>query len=511
MFETQFNPSELLAVAPEIGLTIWAFFILSLDFLKLPQLNRRVLGLFSAIGMLCVLVLAIVLAPPADKSTTILGGMVRNDLYAYVFDAIFIMAGALTCLASIDFKPVKAGGEFYALIILATMSMCLMAAASDIIVLFLATETSSMALYLLAGFMRDTPRSAEAGIKYFIFGAVTSTVMLYGLSLLYGLSGQTGYSGPLTSFQGIAQAVQVPEYRMIATFALLLVVVGFAFKTTAVPFHFWAPDVYEGAPTPVTGFISTASKAAGFAILMRFLLYAFPPFPEVQSPAAAVWVSMIQPVAILTMFLGNLLAVTQTSVKRMLAYSSIAQAGYILIGVTALGWAASRGEVSGALPDSVAAVIFYLATYMLTNICAFTIVGLVAQRVGGDNLKDFSALSRRAPYLALAMVAALLSLTGAPPLVGFVGKLFLFRSAVNENLVMLVVVGVVNVLISVFYYLGVVRAMYVDRSPSEAQPFHIPQATGWVVIVTSAAVLLITVASTPFWDIALAAAKSMLN
>jgi NADH-quinone oxidoreductase subunit N len=504
MFETQFNPSELLAVAPEIGLTIWAFFILALDSMQLPQLNRRVLGLLSAIGMLCVLVLAAVLAPPAEKSATVLGGMVRNDLYAYLFDGIFIVAGALTCLAAIDFKPVRAGGEFYALIILATMSMCLMASADDIIVLYLATETSSMSLYLLAGFMRDTPRSAEAGIKYFVFGAVTSTIMLYGLSLLFGLSGKTGY-------QDIAQVLLAPESRMIATFALLLVVVGFAFKTTAVPFHFWAPDVYDGAPTPVTGFVSTASKAAGFAILMRFLLYAYPPLPAVQSQAALVWVSFMQPVAILTMFLGNLLAITQTSVKRMLAYSSIAQAGYVLIGVTAVGFAASRGEITGALPDSVAAVIFYLATYMLTNIGAFTIVGIVAQRVGGDQLKDFSALSRRSPYLALAMVAALLSLTGAPPLVGFVGKLFLFRSAVNEGLVMLAVVGVVNVLISVFYYLGVVRAMYVDRSPAESQPFPIPSATGWVVIVTSTAILLITIASTPFWDIALAAAKSMFN
>ncbi|MCL4507506.1 MAG: NADH-quinone oxidoreductase subunit N [Chloroflexi bacterium] len=507
MFDNPFNPSELLAVAPEIGLTIWAFFILSLDFLKLPSMNRRALGLLSALGMLAVMVLSAVLAPPAQKSTLLLGGMVRNDLFAYVFDAIFIVAGALTCLASIDFRPVKAGGEFYALIILATMGMCLMAASNDIILLYLATETSSMALYLLAGFMRDTPRSAEAGIKYFIFGAVASTIMLYGLSLVYGLSGHTGY-------QDIATAIvklQPGASSMMAVFALLLVVVGFAFKTTTVPFHFWAPDVYEGAPTPVTGFISTASKAAGFAILIRFLLYVFSPMPQFQTPASLVWVAMMQPIAILTMFLGNLLAITQTNVKRMLAYSSVAQAGYIMIGVTALGYAATRGELTDALPTAIAAVIFYIATYMFTNIGAFAIVGLVSQRVGGDDLKDFNGLSRRSPYLALGMVAVLLSLTGAPPLVGFVGKLFLFRSAINETLVGLTVIGVINVLISVFYYLGVVRAMYVDRSPNEARPFPAPVMTRWVVIITSAAVLLITIISTPFWDLALAAAKSFLN
>jgi NADH-quinone oxidoreductase subunit N len=504
MFGTQFDPAELLAVAPEIGLTIWAFLILSLDFLKLRQLNRRVLGILSAVGMLSVLLISAVLAPPAEQSSTVLGGMVRNDLFAYVFDAIFIVAGALTCLASIDFVGLRARGEFYSLIILATMAMCLMAAANDIMLLYLATETASMALYLLAGFMRDTRRSAEAGMKYFIFGAVTSTIMLYGLSLLYGLSGATNY-------QAIAQTLVAPGTDMLSTFALLLVFVGFAFKTTAVPFHFWAPDIYEGAPTPVSGFVSTASKAAGFAIMMRFLVYVFPPLPELQSGASLVWVSMMQPVAILTMFLGNLLAVTQRSVKRMLAYSSVAHAGYVLIGVTALGYAAAGGKVTTAMPDAMAAVIFYLATYMLTNIAAFTVIGLVAQRVGGETFKDFNGLSRRAPYLALGMVAALLSLIGAPPLVGFVGKLFLFRSAINENLVALAVVGVVNVLISVFYYLGVVRSMYVERSPDDTEPLRVPTATGWVVAVTGAAVLVITIASAAFWDVALAAAKSFLN
>jgi NADH-quinone oxidoreductase subunit N len=499
--ESQFNVSELLAVAPEIGLTFWAFLILSLDFLKLPQLNRRVLGILSALGMLVVLLISVGLAPGAGNSTSVLGGMVRNDMFAYVFDGVFIVAGALTCLAVIDFKPVRAGGEFYALVILAVMSMCLMASATDIVMLFFATETSSLSLYLLAGFMRDTPRSAEAGIKYFIFGAVASVVMLYGLSLLYGISGQTSY-------EGIAQAVAAPQMRMIATFALLMVMVGFAFKTTAVPFHFWAPDVYDGAPTPVTGFISTASKAAGFAILMRFLLYAFPP---TQSDAALVWVSVLQPVAILTMFLGNLLAITQTSVKRMLAYSSIAQAGYILIGVTALGFAASQNDLTVAFPAAMAAVIFYIATYMFTNIGAFTVLGIVSQRVGGESIEDFNGLSRRSPYLALAMVAVMLSLTGAPPLVGFVGKFFLFRAAINENLVMLAVIGVINVLISVFYYLGVVRAMYVERSASESQPLPVSLASRWVVAITSAALLVLTFASTPLWNVALDAAKSFLN
>jgi NADH-quinone oxidoreductase subunit N len=209
------------------------------------------------------------------------------------------------------------------------------------------------------------------------------------------------------------------------------------------------------------------------------------------------------------MFVGNLLAITQTNIKRMLAYSSIAQAGYMLIGVTAFGYAISRGQPLAA--DAVASVIFYAATYMLTNVAAFAVAGVVSQRMGSDDIRAFAGLSRRSPYLALAMVAALLSLAGAPPLVGFVGKLFLFRSAMGEGLTLLVVVGVVNVLISVFYYLGVVRAMYVDRAAGDDQPLRVPAASGWVALVTGMAVLLITLASTVLWGIALDAARSFLN
>jgi NADH-quinone oxidoreductase subunit N len=495
MGDITFNANELLAVAPQIGLTLWAFFILLLDAFSLRSISRRTLGLLSAAGMLAVLVITAFLAPSENKSTVVLGGMVRDDLFSFLFAGIFIIAGALTCLVSIDFKPARAGGEYFALVILATMTMSIMAAANDMIVLYLATEASSMALYLLAGFMRDTPRSAEAGLKYFVFGAVTSTIMLYGLGLLFGMAGQTGY-------QSVAQSLALPDSRMIATFALLLIIVGFAFKTSAVPFHFWAPDVYEGAPTPVSGFVSTASKAAGFAILLRFLAYAFPP---AESLPSFVWMAIMQPIAILTMFLGNLLAVTQTSVKRMLAYSSIAQAGYMLIGVAAFANASAADR-----PAAMASVIFYLATYMLTNIGAFAVVGVVSQRVGGETFADFNGLARRSPYLALGMVAALLSLTGAPPLVGFVGKLFIFRAAINDGLVWLVVLGVVNVLISVFYYLGVVRAMYVERGPADAQPLKVPVWSGWVVGITAAAILVTTVASTPVWDIAIAAARAFL-
>ena len=509
----ELNPSQFLAVVPEIGLALWAIVILAVDMFSGRRVHRRTLGILAAAGMLGVLVLALLVSVPPvtlpQEATSdpnldprsVLGGMIRHDLYAFVFRLIFIISGALTCLVSIDYRPARAGGEYYALLILATMAMGLMAASNDLMMLYLATEASSFALYLLAGFMRDTPRSAESGIKYFVFGAVTSAIMLYGLALIFGLSGGQ------TNYQAVANALMGLDTRMLAVLAVLLVIVGFAFKTAAVPFHFWTPDVYEGAPTPFVGFLSTASKAAGFAILMRFLLYVFPP---VFTQASVVWVQLMQPIAILTMFLGNLLAVTQSNIKRMLAYSSIAQAGYMLIGVTAFAFAQSRQSLDAAA-DAVGAVIFYAATYMLTNIGAFAVVSAVSQRVGSEDIRAFNGLSRRAPYLALGMTAAMLSLTGAPPLVGFVGKLFLFRSAVSDNLVFLVAVGVVNVLISVFYYLGVIRAMYVERSANDTQPMRVPSATAWVVLLSSAAILLITVASTPVWNIALDAARSLLN
>jgi NADH-quinone oxidoreductase subunit N len=487
----EFNPAEFLGILPEILLLLWSMVVLALDLVSGRALKRRTLGVTASIGMIVILVMAII-ARPAE-SQTILGGMIRNDLYTFVFRLIFIAAGALTCLVSIDFRSMRIGSEYYAIIIFTTISMSLMAGANDLIMLFLATEASSLSLYLLAGFYRGNKLSAEAGVKYFVFGAVTSAVMLFGLSLFYGLSGGN------TSYQAVGRALLDPDLRVPVSFAALLVLVGFAFKTSAFPFHFWAPDVYQGAPTPISGYISTASKAAGFAILMRFLFYTLPPG---TSEASLTWAALMQPLAILTMVIGSLLALVQTNVKRMLAYSSVSQAGYILVGVTAL--AANQANRA----DALAAVIFYIATYMLTNICAFAVVGLVSERVGGDDIEHFNGLGRRAPYLALGMTAALVSLLGAPPLVGFAAKFVVFSSAIGVNLIALVVIAIIMVLVSVVYYLNVVRAMYVERTERDDQPFYVPAPTGIAVLLTAVAIVLLTVVSPPFWNLAIEAAQS---
>jgi NADH-quinone oxidoreductase subunit N len=512
----EFNYLEFASVAPEILLTVWGTIVLAADLMSKGGIKRKTLGWFAGVGMVAVLAFAWFMRPDPNTPAQ-LGGMIRNDVWTWAFRVIFILGGALTCVASADFRSTRAGGEYYALIIFSSMAMCLMAASTDIIMLYLATETASLALYLMAGFQRGNKLSVEAGIKYFVFGAVTSTVMLFGLSLLFGLSGSTSYGS-------IAQAVRFPDYRVPVVFASLLTLVGFAFKMSAFPFHFWAPDVYQGSPTPIAGFISTASKAAGFAILMRFFQYALPETISVQVGAGNaeipfIWVSLLRPIAILTLLIGSFSALAQTNVKRMLAYSSVAQAGYVLIGVAA--FASLQGD---ARAEAAAAVLFYLATYMITNIAAFTVAGVVSQKMGGDDFKDFAGLGRKAPYLAYGMTAALLSLLGAPPAIGFIGKLFIFRSAIGAAnqagagtfdyylFLLMVVIGVLMVLVSVFYYLGVVRAMFVERAEGDTKPMLVPTASSAVVLVTGvASIIAITVVSGYFWNVALDAARSFLG
>jgi NADH-quinone oxidoreductase subunit N len=509
--ETASGAGDFAAILPEILIVLWGTAVLVADLVSKGGIKRKTLGWLAGLGMLFILAVTWVLRPGEGQPNLAFGGMIRSDMWTWAFRLIFTLGAALTCIASIDFRPAKAGGEFYALVILAAMAMSLMAASNDIIILYLATETASIALYLLAGSMRGSKLSAEAGIKYFVFGAVASTVMLYGLSLLFGLSGgNTGYEAIAATLRTTSEG-PMALIRTPAVFASLLVLVGFAFKTSAVPLHFWAPDVYQGAPTPIAGFISTASKAAGFAIMLRFLFYVLPPG---ESFAADAWISLLRPFALMTLLVGSLAALMQTNVKRMLAYSSVAQAGYLLMGVAAFG--ASPSSV--AREEALAAILFYVATYMLTNIGAFTVVGAVSQKTGGDDFKDFAGIARRSPYLALAMTAAILSLLGAPPLVGFMGKLFLFRSAIGAyqatgDILMLaiVIVGVVMVLVSVFYYLGVVKAMFVDRTENDGKAMYVPGATSVAALLTGVGVIVTTLLSGPLFEVAMGAARSFLT
>ncbi len=482
MTVSSFDPASLVTILPEILLLVLAAVVMTVD-VFLPEDRKKTLGIINVVGLIIILGAAIIWRPENEVT---LGGMIRSDLTALVFRGMFIVAAAIVSLISIDFDQLKQGGEYYALVVIAALGLGLMAASNDLIMLYLAMELTSITQYLLVGYMRDTKRSVEAGMKYFLFGAVASSVMLYGLSLLYGFTGQTNYSAVAAGLN----SVDGPPVLV----AIILIAVGFGFKVAAVPFHFWTPDVYEGAPTPITGYISVASKAAGFAVLVRVFNVIFPvPYQHSE------WVNLIETLSIVTMTLGNVLAIPQRNIKRLLAYSSIAQAGYILIGVAA----ASR--------LGVAAAIFYLGAYVLTNLAAFTIVIVVTNKTGSDEVNDFSGLGRRSPYIGLLMMLALLSLAGVPPLAGFFGKFYVFQAAVGADLVRLAIIGVLNAIIGLYYYLTIIKVMFVfhaERPEDDEDPVPVPTASRWALAVTTAGLLFLGIYATPWYDLATKAAEA---
>ena len=453
-----------LAILPEIGLLLLAALVLVLDLVWRGS-ARRMLGWVTAGGLVVVALLALIFARPGAEPMLIFGGMLRLDGMAFVFRLIFLMGAGITALFMVDHEPEGQQGEFYALLLIATLGMNLMASSADLIMLYLAIETTSLPLYIMAGFMTRDPRSAEAGIKYFLFGAMTAAVMLYGFSLLYGFAGTT-------SLYGLAgQLSSIPAGVLIV--AVILVLVGFGFKVSAVPFHFWAPDVYEGAPTPVAGFLSTASKAAGFAVLMRVMIAIFP-------DAGESWTLLIAVLAITSMIVGNVLAAVQKNIKRLLAYSSIAQAGYILAGVyagTEFGYTAAT---------------YYLLSYLVTNLAAFGIVALVGRTICSDEIGAYAGLQRRSPGLALALLVALLSLGGVPPLSGFVGKLLVFGAAVQQGPLGIAVafIGVVTSVVGLYYYLTVLRVVYTGQPQGGALPLPLSPALRVGLLVCVAGILI---------------------
>jgi NADH-quinone oxidoreductase subunit N len=479
---SSFDLASLITILPEILLLLLAAVIMVVD-VFLPQERKKALGVINAVGLIIILGAAVLWRPETELA---LGGMIRSDLTALLFHVMFIVAAAIVSLISIDFDHLRQDGEYYALVTIAALGLGLMASSNDLIMLYVAMELTSITQYLLVGYLRDTPRSSEAGMKYFLFGAVTSTVMLYGLSLLYGFTGQTNFSAVAAGLAGM----DGPPVLV----TIMLIAVGFGFKVAAVPFHFWTPDVYEGAPTSITAYISVASKAAGFAVLVRVFNVIFPvPYQHSE------WVNLVETLSIVTMSLGNVLAIPQQNIKRMLAYSSIAQAGYVLIGVAS----ASR--------LGIAAAVFYLGAYVLTNLAAFTIVILVSNKTGGDAIKDFAGLGRRSPYLSVLMLLALLSLAGVPPLAGFFGKFYVFQAAVGAGLVRLAIIGVLNAIVGLYYYLTVVKVMFVERCErpeDEEDPVVVPTASRWALGVTIFGMLFLGIYATPWYDLAAKAAEA---
>lgn len=411
-----------------------------------------------------------------------------SDNLTNFYRIIGSITGIIVLLASFEFmRTRKYAGEFYGLFLLAVASMIMLAASTNLLMIFLTLEFLSIVSYVLTGYLREVKISNEAAIKYFLFGAITSAIMLYGMALLYGA----------TASLNLGEIGQVitgdTNYEVLALFATGLMLAGIGFKISLVPFHQWAPDAYEGAPTPVTAFLSVGPKVAGFAVLLRVVL-------QVILVYKLDWVILFSLLAVLTMTLGNVVALTQTNVKRLLAYSSIAQAGYMLIGVASISF-------SDTPLNGVSAVLIYIGAYLFTNLGAFLVVIAIENKTSAVDISQYGGMIKRAPGLAVLMVFFMLSLAGIPPTAGFVGKFFVFGSAINAGLGWLAAIGVINSVISVFYYFRVVRPMFFDEAPAGAPPVTYDRWLQVGLVVTALMTLLILFFPQPLYNLAVGGAQ----
>src|SRR5919106_498890 len=480
-----FTSTLFASILPEILILIIGMLVLVVEpFWK--EEKRRNIGWLTAGGLLLSMVIGLLFGQPGEPIAT-LGGMVRFDWLGFFFKLLFMFSGAATALLLMDNEKVGHRGEGYLLLLASLLGMNLMAASADLVMLYLSIETASIPLYVLAGFMLADDKSTEAGFKYLLFGALTSTVMLYGFSLIFGFAGTT-------DLYQLAGMLRTGDLSLLTAFSVLaLILVGIGFKVSIVPFHFWAPDVYEGSPTPVAGFLSTASKAAGFAVLVRLFIVAFPDL-------AVSWTAILAVLAAITMTVGNLLALPQTNIKRLLAFSSIAHAGYVLIGVVAL------------TQLGVASVVFYLAAYIVTNLLAFGIVMAFSRVTGLEDITDYAGMSRRNPGLALMMLAAFLSLTGMPPFAGFVAKIVVFAAGIQAGYTWLVVIGILNSVVGAYYYLNVMKFVYLYRMPNEDEENHpVPLTRPYAIAlgVLTIGVILIGTLFAPWFNWSDAAALNL--
>jgi NADH-quinone oxidoreductase subunit N len=473
-------------IAPLLLVTATAFLILLLDLCP-PRDRKNHLGLVGVAGIVAVLFVTLSFWGGAGQA---FGGMVVLDNFSLFFNIVICYATALILLLSMDYLRRRGieSGEYYILVCLAALGMMLMASATDLIVIFLALELMSLSLYVLAGFFRTELSSGEASMKYFLLGAFASGFFLYGIALVYGATGTTNLDR-IAALLGQGALVKDPLLFIGMGFLL----VGFGFKISAVPFHMWVPDVYEGAPTSVTALIATGSKAAAFATLLRTLLSA-------MKVAQAEWALLFWALAVLTMTVGNVVAIAQSNLKRMLAYSSVAHVGYMLVGVVAGGALGNGG------------VLFYLLVYTFTTAGAFGVI-LLLERAHAEavTLSDYSGLATRHPLLALTLSIFLLSLIGIPPTAGFVGKFYLFGAAVGSGHIWLAVIGVLNSAVAAYYYLRLIVYMYM-REPEGAPTIYTPSLAGSLALgIALWGVFQLGLMPAPVFDLAQAAVAPLLR
>jgi len=412
--------------------------------------RKGILAVVSLIGV--VVSGGFALAIGGAGTQAIFNNILAVDSFAIFFKLLFLGIAALVILTSTDYmaKLARFQGEYYALVLIATIGMMLMAGTAELITLYIGLELASISLYALVGFLKDQ-KSTEASLKYLLLGAIASAVLLYGMALVFGVTGKT-------QLNEIALAIQAaPVINPALILGIVLMVAGFSFKIAAVPFHMWVPDVYEGAPTPITAFLSVGSKAAGFAIILRVFFSAF----SLPDSLSLDWGLIFAVLAAISMTVGNITAIPQSNIKRLLGYSSIAQAGYLMVGLATMGLSPAK-DVLGQ-----SGILFFLASYALTNLGAFTAIIAISNKLDSDLVDDYSGMIKRAPLLTLGLTLCLISLIGMPPAAGFMAKFYIFSSAVQHNLLWLVIIAVINSVISAYYYLRIVKVMWLGEPASQ--------------------------------------------
>ena len=456
------QPNDFQTILPLTILTVWACALLLVD-LFIPKDRKWLTATLAAFGL--AITLGFTLAQIGSPAATGFSGMVAQDGFSTFLNSLLLVSGLLGIALAYGYLK-RMGlerGEYYILLLFSVTGMMLMAQAADLIVIFIALELLSIPLYVLAAFNRTQSQSEEAGIKYFLLGAFSTGFVVYGIALVFGATGTTSLAGILAS---------TPTSGLLLTIGAALILVGFGFKVAAVPFHMWTPDVYQGAPSAVTAFMAAGAKIAGFAALLRVFTIAFPSISADLTPILSV-------LAALTMIVGNLIAISQTDIKRLLAYSSIAHAGYILMAFVPYG----NPKV---MPVSVAAGLFYLVSYAVTNFGAWAVVIALEKADGkGLEISDYAGLGRKYPALAAAMTVFMLSFIGLPPTLGLVGKFYLFRAVMDGGFIGLAIIGVVTSLISAYYYLRVVVTMYMQEGdPQTTSEFWLNFTWGIAALAT---------------------------
>jgi NADH-quinone oxidoreductase subunit N len=464
------------ALIPETIVVVTAFIALAVDLLFLREAthDRRLSIAVTIVGLGCAA--AIAMLRQTSEPLQLQDGMLVIGNTSRFLKQIILILAAITAIISLGSNFTKHIGEYFALLLLATVGMMLLVSSDNLLLIFVALELTSLPLYALTAFNKSDVKSSEAGLKYFLFGSMAAAFTLFGLSLLYGISGELTLQGLSAKLTGDPE----PVFYV----ALVMTAIGFAFKVAAAPFHFWAPDAYQGAPTPVASFIASGSKVASFFVLARLMMVGFSGSEGSAEwrDVAPGWVLLFAGLAIASMILGNIAAVAQRSVKRLLAYSAVAHAGYALLALLA------------NTEQAFASLLYYVVTYAITVLGAFAVVSIVENKGHGEQLEHFAGLGRRSPVLSLCMLVFILSLAGIPPLAGFFGKFYVFTAAARSGqklgLLWLVIIAISTSAVSLYYYLQILKQIYVARAQEELPPFRLHRAVE-VAIVTLAVVVLL--------------------